>query len=143
MQTKVKDLMTEEPVIIDRETTLEEAAREMKSVDCGVLPIGSWHVLEGIITDRDIVVRAVAEGADMATEQVRDYMTTEVFYCDEDDTLAEAAEKMHKYGVSRLIVNDNGGRACGIITFGCILRKNKSLREIGQVVECAVGKKVA
>lgn len=143
MQTKVKELMTESPMIIAGDASLAEAAQKMKSVDCGVLPVGTWDTLEGIITDRDIVVRGVAEGADVITAQVRDYMTEEVFYCNEEDTLAQAAEQMRKHDVSRLVVRDAGGQARGILTFGCILRKGKDIKEISNVVECAVGKKVA
>lgn len=143
MQTLVKELMKENPVIIAATTTLKEAAQKMKSIDCGVLPVGSWDALEGIITDRDIVIRAVAEGVDTNKAQVRDYMTADVFYCSDYDTLAQAAEKMREHDVSRLVVRDSSGKACGVITFGCILRKNESLKEIGKVVECAVGKKAA
>lgn len=143
MDTKVKELMTADPVIISADTTLMEAAQKMKMIECGVLPVGSWEKLEGIITDRDIVIRAVADGLDMASSKVRDFMTAEVFYCNEEATLAEAAEEMRRHKVSRLAVKDDSGKACGIITFGAILRKDDSLREIGNVVECAVGKKAA
>lgn len=143
MQTEVRELMKKDPVIIPADTTLQEAAQRMKSVDCGVLPVGSWDNPEGIITDRDIVLRAVAEGIDTVSARVRDYMTVEVFYCNEDDTVAQAAEQMRKYGVSRLMVKNSSGSACGIITFGCILRNDPSLKEIGKVVENAVGKKAA
>lgn len=142
-QTKVKDLMKEDPVIISSSATLKEAAQKMKSVDCGVLPVGTWDKLEGMITDRDIVIRAVAESVDITSARVCDYMTTDVYYCSENDTLAQAAEQMHKNNVSRLVVRDNSGKACGIITFGRILREDESLKEIGKVVECAIGKKVA
>lgn len=143
MQTRVKELMTADPVIVSANTTLKDVAQKMKSIDCGVLPVGTWGKLEGMITDRDIVIRAVAEGTDIAKAQARDYMTTEVFYCYEDDSLEQAAEQMRHNNVSRLVVKDVTGKACGIITFGCILRKNDSLHEIGKVVECAVGKKAA
>jgi len=143
MQTQVKELMTENPIIIPANATLKQAAQKMKSIDCGVLPVGTWDKLEGIITDRDIVIRAVAEGIDAASAPARDYMTMDVFYCNEDDTLAQAAEQMRSHGVSRLAVKDRGGKTCGIITFGCIVRKHESLGEIGEVVECAVGKKAA
>jgi predicted transcriptional regulator len=143
MQTKVKDLMKENPIIIPASTTLKEAAQKMKSVDCGVLPVGTWDNLEGMITDRDIVIRAVAEGVDITSAQVRDYMTSDVFYCSESDTLAQAAEQMRKNDVSRLVVKDASGKACGILTFGRILREDENLKEIGKVVECAVGKKAA
>lgn len=143
MLTKVKELMRENPVIISADATLKEAAQKMKDEDCGVLPVGSWERLEGIITDRDIVVRAVAEGTDAAEMRVSDCMTTDVFYCNLDDTLSQAAEQMREHDVSRLVVKDKSGMACGILTFGCILRKNESLKEIGKVIECAVGKKAA
>jgi predicted transcriptional regulator len=143
MQTKVKDLMKANPVIISSNITLKEAAQKMKSVDCGVLPVGTWDNLEGMITDRDIVIRAVAEGIDVAKAQVRDYMTTDVFYCSESDTLAQAAEQMRKNNVSRLVVKGSSGKACGILTFGRILREDENLGEIGTVVECAIGKKAA
>ncbi|MBN8532318.1 MAG: CBS domain-containing protein, partial [Alphaproteobacteria bacterium] len=109
----------------------------------GVLPVGSWDKPEGIITDRDIVIRAVADGVDVTSAEVRDYMTSEVYYCQEDDTLENAAQQMRDHQVSRLMVKSQAGKACGIITFGCILRENESLREIGKVVERAVGQKAA
>ncbi len=143
MQTEVKELMKKDPVIIPADTSLQEVAQRMKAIDCGVLPVGSWESPEGIITDRDIVIRAVAEGVDMATAKARDYMTGEVYYCEEDDTLTQAAEKMREHNVGRLMVRDKNGRACGIITFGCIMRKDPSLQEIGKVVESAVGAKAA
>lgn len=143
MQTQVKELMTENPIIISSNATLKEAAQEMKSVDCGILPVGSWDNLEGMITDRDIVIRAVADGVDTSAARVQDYMTTDVFYCNKEDTLEQAAEEMNKNNVGRLAVKDSSGKVCGIITFGCILRKNDSLSEIGKIVESAVGKKAA
>lgn len=143
MPTKVKELMTKDPIIVSTETTLQEAARKMKSLECGVLPVGSWEQPEGIITDRDIVIRAVADGVDITMAQVSDYMTRDVYYCREDDTLEAAGEQMRLHQVSRLMVKNQTGRACGIITFGCILRGDDSIKEIGKVVECAVGKKAA
>ncbi|MBN8531281.1 MAG: CBS domain-containing protein, partial [Alphaproteobacteria bacterium] len=92
MPTKVKELMTKDPVIVPASTTLQEAGRKMKSLECGVLPVGSWDKPEGIITDRDIVIRAVADGVDVTSAEVRDYMTSEVYYCQEDDTLENAAQ---------------------------------------------------
>jgi predicted transcriptional regulator len=140
--TKVKELMRAQPVIVAADATLKEAAQKMKSVDCGVLPVGSWDRLEGIITDRDIVIRAVADGIDPATATVRSCMTSEIFYCNDSDTLEQAAEKMREHDVSRLVVKDSSGKPCGIITFGCIMRKGE-MQELGKVVERAVGKRAA
>src|SRR5687768_1646915 len=104
MTTKAKDLMTPNPVTIASDRTLREAAQEMEDIDCGVLPVGTWDKLEGMITDRDIVVRAIANGKDVNTEKVQDYMTPEVFYCNADDTLEQVAEQMRTHQVTRLVV---------------------------------------
>lgn len=137
MSTKVKELMTENPVLVDPNMTLEKAAKQMRDIDCGVLPVGTEQKLKGMITDRDIVIRAVARAKDVSREQVRDYMTEEVFSCDEDDTLEEAADIMRAHKVSRLIVKDKAGGVCGILTFGCIFRKDEDSDEIANVVRHA------
>lgn len=142
-QTKVKTLMTPNPQIISPDSTLKEAAEMMESIDCGILPVGSKNRLEGMITDRDIVIRAVAKGKNPAQERVRDYMTPEVFSCTEDDSLEEAADQMCRYQVSRLVVQDGERNLCGILSFGGILRKDKNADEVKEVVQHAVGKKQA
>jgi len=143
MQTKVKDLMKPEPVVISPDSSLKEAAQQMESIDCGVLPVGTKDRPEGIITDRDIVLRAVAKGKDMTKEKVKDYMTKEMFFCNEDDTLEQAATAMHENHVNRLLVKDSSGKMCGILSFGCILRKDERMEDIHKVLECTVGKKAA
>lgn len=141
--TEVKELMTKHPVLINTDTTLKEAAEFMRDIDCGVLPIGNEDKLEGMLTDRDIVVRAVAKGKDPEKEKVKDYMTKNVYYCEENDTLEQAADKMREHNVSRLIVRDESGKTCGILTFGCILRNNKNTEETNNVVEHAIRRKAA
>lgn len=144
-QTKVKDLMTANPEVVPPNTTLRDAAKKMEQISCGVLPVGSRDNVEGIITDRDIVLRAVAEGEDVNTVTVEKYMTTQkICYCAEGDTAEQAAEMMRKDRVNRLLVKDSQGKVSGIITFGRILREDESLAELGNVIQCAVGdKKVA
>jgi CBS domain-containing protein len=141
--SQVKEVMKEEPVMISPDATLEEAARKMKENECGVLPVGTEDKIQGIITDRDIVIRAISEGKSPATERVRNYMTPEVCSCEESDTIMEAAEKMHDNNVSRLVVKDAEGKACGILTFGSILRKKDDQAEVSDIVACATGKKAA
>jgi len=111
----------------------------MKSLDCGVLPVGEQEKLEGIITDRDIVLSAVAEGKDVTQERVKDHMTSEVFCCDEENTLEDAAKHMHDHQVNRLIINDKDGKMSGILSFGRILREDDSSEEVARVAECAIG----
>lgn len=144
MKTKVKDIMTADPVIISPTMSLRETSQKMKAIDCGILPVGtSWDRLEGVITDRDIVLRAVAENVDMKMAQVRDYMTKDVHYCNENDSVLDAAEQMRRNNVFRLVVKDSNDQPCGILTLGCILRKSPDIREVGEVVGQIVGRRAA
>lgn len=142
MDTLVKDVIKPNPVFISADITLKDAAQKMKSADCGVLPVGSPEKIEGVITDRDIVIRAVANSIDITTAKVGDYMTREVLFCKDTDTLVQVAKQMHENHISRLAVKDSSGKPCGIITFGCILRKDQSLSELSKVVG-QVAKKAA
>jgi CBS domain-containing protein len=137
---QVKELMETDLELISPDATLEEAARKMKECGCGFLPVGSDDAPEGIITDRDIVVRAIAEGKDPGEEKVRDVMTDEVCACKETDMLEDAARVMSENNVSRLVVKDNEGRICGILTFGRMIRSNDNKQETSEVVETATGK---
>jgi len=141
--TKVREMMKQEPVMVSPNATLQEAARQMGNNECGILPVGTSDEIEGIITDRDIIVRAVAEGKNPATEKVRDYMTPEVCFCNDSDTVRQAAEAMHDNSVGRLVVKDENGTACGILTFGSILRKENDQAEVSEIVACATGRKAA
>ena len=85
--TKVKELMTAHPTLIDPEATLQEAAKQMKQINCGVLPVGTADKLEGVITDRDITIRAVSEGRDPTQARVSEYMSDRVYTCNEQTLL--------------------------------------------------------
>lgn len=123
---RVKDVMTDKCSFVSPETNLQEAARKMRDLDCGFLPIGneSRGKLEGVITDRDIVIRAIAEGADPVEAKVEDWETQRVLYCFEDDDLKSAADSMHDQQVHRLIVlnNPEEKQLCGVISLGDIAR---------------------
>lgn len=125
----VKKVMTESCEFIAPDSTLEEAARKMRELDCGFLPIGSESRgrLEGVVTDRDIVLRAVAEGKSPAHTQVREAETSRVLYCYEGDSLDDAARTMRVQQVYRLIVLDNAEskQLRGVISLGDILRHNE------------------
>lgn len=139
---QVKELMETKIQLINSNATLEEASIKMKEYHCGFLPVGGDSMPEGIITDRDIVVRALAEGKDPKREKVCDYMTSDIYSCQETDTLEDAAMVMGANNVSRLIVKDETGTPCGILTFGRIIRKHNNKQEISDVVETATGKLV-
>lgn len=140
--TQVKDLMSENPVFIDPEGTMEEAADMMRQNDCGFLPVGTKDNIQGIITDRDIVIRVMAKGLS-PFEKVEAFMTEDVFACNEDDYLEDAAEKMRIHKVSRLLVRDHQGHAVGILSFGGILRQDANAEDVANVVKHATRKAVA
>src|SRR3954467_9998326 len=101
----IKDIMTPKPECVSPDTTLQEAARKMRDLDVGPLPVcGDDDRLAGMITDRDITIRAVAEGKDPKTATVREAMTEEVVYGFEDQDLDDAARVMEQKQIRRLTV---------------------------------------
>lgn len=134
---KVKDLMTTRPMFIKPDDTLQKAAMQMANMDCGFLPVTAMGDVIGIITDRDIVIRAIAKGLDPKKEKVLNYMTHESYGCNEDDYLEDAAEKMRQHKVSRLTVRDHRGQVVGVLSFGGLLRKNASSKDIANIVKHA------
>src|SRR5438876_11903193 len=101
---RVSEVMTRQVECTRPDASLQEAAAKMKSLDVGPLPVCDNDRLAGMITDRDITVRAVAEGEDPKKIKVRDIMTPEVHYCFEDDLVGEAARLMEEKQVRRLLV---------------------------------------
>lgn len=139
--TKVSELMTDHPFLISPEATLQKAAEMMKKVNCGFLPVGTKSKLQGVITDRDIVIRAIAEGKDPDYETVETYMTPAVYSCNENDYLEDAAEKMQEHKVTRLVVKNAKGRVTGILSLGALLRREVGAREAAKVVDHLLGSK--
>lgn len=115
---RAKEVMTPGVEVIDSGSTLHEAAAKMKARDIGPLPVCDNGRLVGVLTDRDITVRATAEGEDPTVIRVRDVMTPEVVYCFEDDLVSEAARVMQEKQVRRLVVLDRDRRLVGIVSLG-------------------------
>jgi CBS domain-containing protein len=101
--------------------SIRDAAKAMKELDAGVLPVGENDRLVGMITDRDIAVRAVAEGKGPDTT-VKDVMSREVLYCFEDENLADVAQQMRELQIRRMVVLTRDKRLCGIISLGDMAR---------------------
>jgi CBS domain-containing protein len=116
---QVKDVMTIDVECISPDTTLREAAQKMKELDIGSLPIcGDDDRLAGIVTDRDITVRAVAEGLDPSRAQVGDIMTPNIIYCFEDQDISDAAHMMEQNQIRRLVVLNRDKRLVGFLSLG-------------------------
>jgi CBS domain-containing protein len=132
---QLSDIMTSNPVIISPDTVLREAAQKMRDLDSGVMPVGENDRLVGMLTDRDITVRATADGMDPNTTPVRDVMSPDVVYCFADDDIELAARKMEEHQIRRLIVLDRDKRLVGIASLGDLAVYAQSDRLPGEVTE--------
>ena len=115
---QVKEVMTRDVKCIKPDTTLQEAAEMMKAMNIGTLPVCDNDHPVGMLTDRDITVRATAEGWDPTTTEAYDAMTPEVFFCYEDQSVEEASELMDINQVRRLVVLNQDKRLVGIVSVG-------------------------
>jgi|SoiMetStandDraft_2_1073263.scaffolds.fasta_scaffold799779_1 CBS domain-containing protein len=113
---RVGEVMTRNAVTIGVDETLVAAARKMKELGVGALPVLEDGTLTGILTDRDLAVRATASGADPRRTRVREAMTAQVVACTEEDDLGEAAHAMEACAVRRLIVLDREGHLRGMLS---------------------------
>jgi CBS domain-containing protein len=120
---KVSEVMTHGVYTTSPDDTVQTAAQTMADLDTGVLPIGEDNRLIGILTDRDLSTRVVAEARDPATTVVRDVMSREVRYCCEDDSVEEVAVKMSEWQLRRLPVLNKEHRLVGIISLGDLARQ--------------------
>ena len=132
---QLKDIMTRDPVVLRPDAPLKEAARRMRDLDSGVMPVGENDRLVGMLTDRDITVRATADGKDPNTTPVRDVMTSDVVYCFVDDDIEMAARTMEENQIRRVIVLDRDKRLVGIASLGDLAVHAPSDRLPGEVTE--------
>lgn len=121
----VRDVMTKHVVIAAPDASIRQVAQMMSQIDSGAIPIVNREVL-GIVTDRDIVLRAVAEGLDL-DGPVSEIMTSGIESCLEDDDLREASRRMSELQMRRLLVFDHAGNVSGILSLGDIAVLNEEL----------------
>lgn len=113
---RVAEIMTADPELVDPDASIHEAARRMRSEDVGALPIGENDRLIGMVTDRDIAIRGVAEGKDPDATSVREVMSEKILYCFDDDDIEGAARCMAEHQVRRLPVLNRDKRLVGIVS---------------------------
>jgi len=142
---KVKDVMTPAARFIEPATTLREAATRMREMGCGFLPVSNADNtrLQGVITDRDIIIRAVAEGMDPNTTTVSAIASHRVLYCCADDDLEQAVQTMEMQKVYRLIVLEDrqSKQLCGVVSLGDINRYNET--QLASKAAKAISERVA
>jgi len=131
---KVKELMTADPSCLGPDATLGEAATLMKQEDCGSIPIVRDGKLVGIVTDRDIVIRAVAAGKDVKSTPVSAVMSADPIYVAPDDDVTKAEKIMADRQVRRLPVVE-GGKLTGLLVIGQIARRDRDDGRTGETLK--------
>ncbi len=141
---KAGQIMTRKPSVVSPDDTAESAAILMARVNTGILPVVSGVRVVGLVTDRDIVVRAVAAGKPVATCTVDEVMSEEVHYCLDDDTVDDVARRMGELGVRRMPVFDRNNTLVGLISLDNVAARVQSdhmiadaLRKIARVSRSA------
>ena len=132
---QVKDIMTRDVEMISSDAKIIEAAQKMKLLEIGALPVWEGDELVGIITDRDITVRAIANGKDPAAAQVSEIMTPQIFYCYQDDDIRHAARMMEEKSVRRLLVLGSESEPVGFLSLADFSVKCRDERLTGEVLE--------
>jgi len=132
---QLKEIMTHGVNAVPPDATLKEAAEKMKNLDIGPLPVCDGEQLVGMLTDRDITVRAVAEGRDPTKAKVRDVMTSDIVYCFEDQSVEEAAKLMEEKQIRRLPVLNRNKWLVGIVSLGDLAVSSGDQKLAGEVLE--------
>lgn len=133
-RARCREIMTTDVKTVDRATSIREVASLMREADVGSLPVVENGKLAGIVTDRDIVVRAIADGHEAST-QVGNAMTTDVFSVKPDDFVFEAIRLMGDKQVRRIPVVSADGSLAGIIAMADIALEMEDDREIAEALE--------
>lgn len=138
---RAADIMTENPETVTTEASLADAARKMRDLNVGIIPVvdsDQNRRLRGVITDRDIAVRAVAEGRNIDSTKVMEVMTTEVESCNKNDTVHNILNIMEREQVRRVPITDREGRLVGIVAQADVIvdvESEPALRRVADAVE--------
>jgi CBS domain-containing protein len=134
MGTKVRDVMTTRPRAVTSDTPVTQVAELMEAEDVGSIPVLEGEQLTAIVTDRDIVVRAVAKGKDPRGMPVREVVTTEIVTVGPDQDLSDALRIMAANQVRRLPVVDEENRLVGVVSQADVALEAKE-KSVGEMVE--------
>lgn len=115
---QVREVMTKDVELVRASDTLQAAARKMATRDVGILPVHDDDVAVGVITDRDITIRGVANGQDPTRTPVRDVMTRDILHVQEDQDVRDVAKLMEDKKVRRAVVLGSGKTIAGIVSLG-------------------------
>jgi len=132
---KLSEIMTRNVEVMQPDDSLQSAAKKMRDRNIGFLPVCDGETLIGVLSDRDITIRALAEGMDVSIMLGRDLMTTPAIYCFDDQDVDEAAKLMEENQIRRLVVVDREDkRLVGVISLGDLAR-HETADLSGQVLQ--------
>ena len=134
---KVRDVMTQEVVYLPADTTLDEAARAMRERDIGDVVVTEGPTLAGVVTDRDIVLRAVADRQDPTATQLGAIATRDLIMIEQDASTDEAANVMRDRAVRRLLVCDADRQLVGIVSLGDLAMAQDPASALSDISEAA------
>lgn len=132
---ELREVMTPNPECISPDATIQEAAARMKASDVGDLLVCDNDRLAGVITDRDITIRATTTGKAASKVHVRDVMTPGVVYCFDDQDVHEAAEVMSEKQIRRLAILSRDKRLVGIVSLGDLALRTHDDEMAGKTLE--------
>ena len=130
---QLKDMMSRDVQVISPDMSIKEAAIKMRDGDFGMMPVGEDDRMIGTLSDRDIVIRAVADGLDADTK-VRDVMSEGVAWAYEDDSVENAAKIMSEWQVRRLPVVDRDKRLVGIVALGDFAVESSDIQPVAEAL---------
>jgi CBS domain-containing protein len=132
---ELREIMTRNVKVVSGDAPLQDAARKMKSLDVGFIPVCDGDRLQGIITDRDITIRATADGRDPAKTKVAEIMSNDFAYCLENQDVREAASLMEARQIRRLPILDSAKRLVGVVSIGDIAVHGGDHKMVGETLQ--------
>jgi CBS-domain-containing membrane protein len=129
---QLREVMTRKVEAITLETSLSEAVQKMSSLDLGALPVCEGSHLVGMVTDRNITIQATAYGHDPTTTPVRNYLSSEILCCFEDEEIEEAEHRLREKHVHCLPVLTRDEQVTGIVTLDELTNKPREMGNSGQ-----------
>lgn len=130
---RIRDVMTANPKLCSPETTLKDVACLMRDHDTGFIPVCDGDRITGVITDRDMVVRSLCQGVDTSKATVRDCMSTEICWIQQDQDVKDAIAVMEERKIRRMLVMDQNKRLVGVLSLGD-LAEVKGIRNLAETV---------
>ncbi|MDR3606659.1 MAG: CBS domain-containing protein [Oligoflexia bacterium] len=132
---KIRDIMTSQVDVIEPSCTLKDAAKRMRDLNVGAVPVGENDRLKGMVTDRDIAINAIAVGKDPNKTTVSEVMTGPIVYCFDDQDIEDAARLMETKLIRRLAVLNRSKRFVGVVSLGDLACKGGNEALAGEALE--------